>query len=45
MEGVVLSPEFKIFPIILSGLEIFLKARFNIAEVKSKYLHHPKKTN
>ena len=42
VEGVVLSPEYKISPITLSGLEIILKARFTIAEVKSKHLYHLK---
>ena len=42
MEGVFLSPKYKISPITLSSFEIILKAIVTIAEVKSKYLHHLK---
>lgn len=42
MDDVILSPEYQISPIIFSGLEITLRARFTIAEEKSKYLHHLK---
>ena len=42
VEGVALSPEYKISPIPFGGLETILKAIFTTVEVKSKYLNHLK---
>ena len=42
MEGVILPSWFKAFPILRGGLKIILRAKFTIAEEKSKYLHHLK---